>query len=144
MKSYCIVFILIIHTASATVDLNTLKESSAKKLQTLEEYATNKIQMLHEMIEKDLKSLQDKATGTYQMIADSIDAEKLKKLDIFNIIPKVQLKGELIQNKLKSLSGIKQKPQLYSSRRSQSGHNLILTYDVGLPWPVKRLGEIEI
>ncbi|XP_075986204.1 uncharacterized protein LOC142983200 [Anticarsia gemmatalis] len=120
MKTY-ILILLIIHTTTATIDLQALKDTAATKLE----------------------AIQTKATETFQQFADTIDLEKVKQLDVLNILPKLQYKGKLIQDTVESIPQYKQRVKFYlQSIKSLTGKDLVLAFDAGVPWPMKRMDEI--
>lgn len=112
--------ILFIHTTTATIDLQGLKQTAATKLQTL----------------------QTQATESFQQFVDTIDLDKVKQLDVLNILPKLQYKGQIIQDTVMSLPEYKKRVRFYLQQiKSLTGKDLVLAFDAGVPWPVKRMDD---
>lgn len=119
---------------TATPIFQTLTDTASTQLHTLTDTASVKLQDLKQKAATTIKQLQENAKTNLNEFVESIDYDKLKKLDFLNIVPKVHHKlahklpshAEKLKFILKSVKGVK----------SLKGKDFLLSFDGEYPWPV--------
>lgn len=110
---------------------------AATNFHVLSEKASEKLQTLHEKAASKLQELTENASNNLHEIADSIDLEKLKKLDFLHILPRVHDRLLLKkQSKLKILSSFKGNHLSSVQGLHLNGDDLKLAFEGKYPWPV--------
>lgn len=117
--------------------IQTLTDTASTQLHTLSDTASVKLQNLKEKAATTLKQLQENAKANLNEFVESIDYDKLKKLDFLNLVPRVHdrlahkhfpLPAEKLKLILKKVKGVK----------SLKGKHFLLDFNGEYPWPVVR------
>lgn len=128
--------------AKAATNLQILTEVAATNLHSFSEKASGKLQTLQEKAASKLQELTENASNNLHEIADSIDLEKLKKLDFLQILPRVHdrllVKTVPAKEKIKYLN-VKHFNGKHPSAvkgLNLKGENLKMAFEGKYPWPV--------
>ncbi|XP_026756759.1 uncharacterized protein LOC113516508 [Galleria mellonella] len=126
MKYFVLITLLIIvHTTTATIDIEKLRENAAAKVQTL----------------------QDQTAATLQKVTDSIDFGKILQI----VVPIVQQQQKIFQQYQDQLGNIPAVIQsqgeklrgYYQKLHGLTGRDLVLAFHTGVPWPAWRRMDDE-
>ncbi|XP_073961044.1 uncharacterized protein [Choristoneura fumiferana] len=120
---------------------------------TILHHTTATLETIHELkktAKTKLQSLHDAAASEIQKLVDNIDPEKVKKLDVFNVIPKVTKLVMLFE-------GVDDKPEplifdpyqgerlshYFEQKHGYRGKRLVSALGKGLPLPMlKRMDAV--